>query len=63
LVFEDSPAGVAAAEAAAIPVIVITAAHPHPLPTPHPTLAAYTGLRVSVASDGRLQIVNGAHAV
>jgi sugar-phosphatase len=52
LVFEDAPAGIAAAEAAGCDVAVVTATHGHPLDTPHPTIAGYTGLAVSVTTGG-----------
>lgn len=52
LVFEDAPAGIAAAQAAGAKVAVITATHSHPLDTEHPTLSDYAGYRVSVEDDG-----------
>ena len=51
LVFEDAPAGIAAAEAAGCDVVVVTATHGHPLDTTHPTIAGYEDLSVSVAMD------------
>jgi sugar-phosphatase len=56
LVFEDAPAGIAAAEAAPADVVVITAAHSHPMATPHPTLGGYDGVRSVVDADGRLSL-------
>jgi sugar-phosphatase len=56
LVFEDAPAGIAAAEAAPADVIVITAAHQHPLATPHPTLDGYRTVRGLQGQDGRLSL-------
>ncbi|WP_233586712.1 HAD-IA family hydrolase [Caulobacter sp. 602-1] len=47
LVFEDAPAGIAAAEAAGASVVVITATHSHPLETPHPGVSSYGPLRVT----------------
>ncbi|PIB94701.1 glycerol-3-phosphatase [Caulobacter sp. FWC2] len=41
LVFEDAPAGIAAAEAAGASIVVITATHSHPLETPHPGVSSY----------------------
>ncbi|HEX8541087.1 MAG TPA: HAD-IA family hydrolase [Pseudomonas sp.] len=52
LVFEDAPAGIAAAEAAGASVMVITATHEHELDTPHATLASYEGVRVVVDVQG-----------
>ena len=57
LVFEDAPAGIAAAEAAPADVIVITAAHSHPLETSHPTLAGYGGVRCEMGEDERLTLI------
>ena len=56
LVFEDAPAGIAAAEAAGAAVTVITTTHRHPLATAHPTLDRYDGLRPVLGADGRLRI-------
>jgi sugar-phosphatase len=41
LVFEDAPAGIAAAEASDAQVMVITAAHQHAFKTNHTALASY----------------------
>ena len=41
LVFEDAPAGIAAAEAAGASIVVITDTHSHPLETPHPRVSSY----------------------
>ncbi|MFM2282073.1 MAG: hypothetical protein RLZZ444_4304 [Pseudomonadota bacterium] len=57
LVFEDAPAGIAAAEAAGADVMVITATHQHPLDTMHGTVPNYLSLRLDMTSDGRLRIV------
>jgi sugar-phosphatase len=46
LVFEDAPAGIAAAEAAGCDVVVVTATHGHPLATRHPTTEGYAELAV-----------------
>ncbi|MFO1068540.1 MAG: HAD-IA family hydrolase [Geminicoccaceae bacterium] len=51
LVFEDAPAGIAAAEAAGSTVVVIGATHAHPMRSPHPVIPGYTGL--ATASDAR----------
>lgn len=47
LVFEDAPAGIAAAEAAGASIVVITATHSHPLETPHPGVSSYGPLKVT----------------
>lgn len=46
LVFEDAPAGIAAAKAAGTSVVVITAAHLHPYETQDVTLKSYLEARV-----------------
>ncbi len=52
LVFEDAPAGIAAAEAAGASVVVITATHEHEMDTPHGTLPSYEGVTVVVDAGG-----------
>lgn len=52
LVFEDAPAGIAAAVAAGASVMVITATHEHEMDTRHGTLANYEGVTVVVDADG-----------
>jgi predicted dehydrogenase len=52
LVFEDAPAGVAAAEAAGASVVVVTATHTQPLATPHRTVKGYDGLVVAPEARG-----------
>ncbi len=56
LVFEDAPAGIAAAEAAGAKVMVITAAHSHVIETAHPTLATYDSYGVVIDQQGFLQL-------
>ena len=57
LVFEDSAAGIQAAEAAGAAVVVINATHRHPMETPHPSIAGFETLQVKLAADGGLDIV------
>ncbi len=52
LVFEDAPAGIAAAEAAGATVVVISATHQHPLQTPHAAITGYDGIAVTVDDRG-----------
>ncbi|EPJ88878.1 hypothetical protein CFII64_03622 [Pseudomonas sp. CFII64] len=52
LVFEDAPAGIAAAEAAGASVMVITATHEHAITTAHATLVSYEGLKAVVNAQG-----------
>jgi len=56
LVFEDAPAGIAAAEAAGTSVMIISATHGHPLPTPHAAIASYDGLGITVDDRGWLAL-------
>ena len=56
LVFEDAPAGIAAAEAAGASVLVITATHAHPLDTPHPGVVDYAAVAPRVDADGGLRL-------
>lgn len=60
LVLEDSPAGIAAGEAAGTAVLVITATHTHPVSTPHPCVPDYTRLSVAIAADGAITLTEGA---
>ena len=57
LVFEDAPAGIAAAEAAGARVVVITATHAHPLQTRHAPARDYARLGVRTDADGGLRLV------
>ena len=57
LVFEDAPAGIAAAEAAGADVMVITATHQHKVETPHANIADYATIDIAVEADGRLKVV------
>jgi mannitol-1-/sugar-/sorbitol-6-phosphatase len=56
LVWEDAPAGIAAAEAAGMAVVVVAAAHETPVETAHPTIEGYDALEVLVAPEGTLQL-------
>lgn len=56
LVFEDAPAGIAAAEAAGAALVVITATHSHPIATRHPQLPGYEALAVTPGPAGTLQL-------
>jgi sugar-phosphatase len=56
LIFEDAPAGIAAAEAAGADVMVITATHGHPTKTPHATTGDYVGITISTGDNGRLMV-------
>jgi sugar-phosphatase len=47
LVFEDTAAGIAAAEAAGAAVVVVSATHATPVVTSHPVIADYQGLEAS----------------
>ncbi|MBR0752347.1 HAD-IA family hydrolase [Bradyrhizobium jicamae] len=57
LVFEDSAAGIQAAEAAGAAVVVINATHRHPMETPHPSIAGFETLRVKPGAAGELDIL------
>ncbi len=54
LVFEDAPAGIAAAEAAGADVMVLTATHRHPVETVHPRIAGYELMALDPADSDRL---------
>jgi sugar-phosphatase len=56
LVFEDAPAGIAAAEAAQASVMVINATHAHPLPTPHAAIAGYDNVGITIDERGWLAL-------
>ena len=56
LVFEDAPAGTAAAEAAGAAVVVITATHKAALATEHPRIADYGGLAGRLKPTGGLEL-------
>lgn len=61
LVFEDTVAGLTAADAAGAAGLAITVTHDHPIDTGHPSIRDYRGLAVSVEADG-LAIVGTASA-
>jgi sugar-phosphatase len=52
LVFEDAPAGIAAAEAAGASVVVITATHQHEMQTRHSALASYDWVELVMDAEG-----------
>ncbi|OBQ63573.1 HAD-IA family hydrolase [Mesorhizobium erdmanii] len=56
LVFEDAPAGIAAAEAAQASVMVINATHAHPMQTPHVAIAGYENVSITLDERGWLAI-------
>lgn len=62
LIFEDAPAGIAAAEASGADVVVLTATHRHPLDTRHPTLADYRGIDLAAAGAMRVRLTNAMSA-
>ncbi|MDG2535731.1 HAD-IA family hydrolase [Sphingomonas sp. HITSZ_GF] len=57
LVWEDSPAGLAAADAAGAAAIVITETHHDAMDTPHPARTDYRGLEVETDARGWLRLV------
>lgn len=57
LVFEDAPAGIAAAEASGADVMVITATHQHVAETPHRNVSHYAKLEARADADGRLAVI------
>jgi sugar-phosphatase len=57
LVFEDAPAGIAAAEAAGAAIVVITATHAHPIETPHPRLPDYAAVATTPGPAGTLRLI------
>lgn len=57
LVWEDSPAGIAAADAAGAAAIVITETHHAELDTGHPAQVDYRGLDVETDANGWLRLV------
>jgi mannitol-1-/sugar-/sorbitol-6-phosphatase len=57
LIFEDAPAGIAAAEASGADVMVITATHQHRLETPHRSIPHYDHLELRVGDDGQLTLI------
>ena len=56
LVWEDAPAGIAAAKAAGMACIVIGAAHTHPIETDNPVIPGYDALEVLVEPGRGLQL-------
>lgn len=60
LIWEDAPAGIAAAEASGAAVIVVAATHHQPLETAHEKVIDYEGLRMEVDGDGKLKLIRQA---
>lgn len=58
LVFEDAPAGIAAAEAAGCAVVVVTAAHRHAMETVHLRLPDYRRLRAEPGPSIRIALAD-----
>jgi sugar-phosphatase len=56
LVWEDTLAGVGAAEAAGAAVMVISATHAHPIETNHPIVVDYEGLTTTIDDSGALTL-------
>ena len=56
LVWEDAPAGIAAAKAAGMECIVISATHTHPIETDYPKIPSYNALKVLVEPGRRLRL-------
>lgn len=56
LVWEDAPAGIAAAEAAGMALVVIGATHVHPMATHHPVIPDYDALEVLVEPGRGLRL-------
>lgn len=56
LVFEDAPAGIAAAEAAGASIVVITATHKDLMATSYATMPSYDTAAASTTTQGRLQL-------
>jgi sugar-phosphatase len=57
LVWEDAPAGIAAAKAAGMACIVVGATHTHPIETDNPVIPGYDALEVLVEPGRGLQLV------
>jgi sugar-phosphatase len=56
LIFEDAPAGIAAAEAAGADVMVITATHSQTYETQHAKTGSYVDIVISTRDDGLLSV-------
>jgi mannitol-1-/sugar-/sorbitol-6-phosphatase len=52
LVFEDTVAGLTAADAAGAEALAITVTHSHPIETAHAAIRDYRGLAVTAEADG-----------
>ncbi|WP_296745221.1 HAD-IA family hydrolase [Mesorhizobium sp.] len=56
LIFEDAPAGIAAAEASGGSVMVISATHVHPVVTPHPAIHSYEEIAIAADDAGAMAL-------
>lgn len=56
LVFEDSSAGILAAERAGACILVVTATHDVAIDTPHPTIRDYRALSVEAGAGGTIRV-------
>lgn len=61
LVFEDTHAGITAAQAAGADVVVITATHRTSLDVAHPGLAHYSDVRIKHEAEGRFRLVTASN--
>jgi sugar-phosphatase len=56
LVFEDAPAGIAAAEAAGASVMVISATHQYKMTTPHNSIGGYDAVSIAIDDSGWMSL-------
>ncbi len=60
LIFEDAPAGIAAAEAAGARVMLVTATHDHRSDSGHAAIASYQSIAVATDRTGALHVLSRA---